>query len=117
MPRHRAVYDKDLKETPEFQFLYNKWSKVLRPPHCDAFYEFMDFYNWSMSNGFVLGAKLRLIDESKPYGPENCFWEAPKKDRLGWSEDERAWISLWNKTVNRIRVHHSMEPFAEKGEA
>ena len=112
MPRHRVVYDKDLKETPEFQFLYNKWRQVLRHPYNDAFYEFMDFYNWSMSNGFVLGAKLTLIDTSKPYSPSNCAWMPPKErvpDIHG--EEREAAIAKWNETVNRFRIHYGMKPF------
>lgn len=117
MPRHRFAYDKDLKETPEWQPLYNKWKSVLRLPHSDAFYEFMGFYNWSMANGFVLGAKLKLIDESKPYGPDNCLWAPPVDEVPVLTQKDREWMSLWNKTVNRLRVHFGMEPFAEKGEA
>lgn len=111
MPRHEVVYDKDLKETPEFQQLYNKWNWIRKHNQLDQFEKFMDFYNWSIENGFELNAKLKRLDNSKPYIPENCVWIAPKLKPTTNAEEEKEWIALWNKTVNRIRVHYGMKPF------
>ena len=118
MPRHQITYGEDLKNTPEFQFLYSKWlcMRKQRLPHDEAFAQFKPFYNWSMANGYEAGATLKRLDESKPYSPANCFW-APATERTTWTEEEKARIAKWNETVNPIRIHFGLEPFTEKGES
>lgn len=116
MPRHRDIYDKDLKETPEFQYLYGKWARMRKLPHSKRFDRFLDFYNWSMANGFVMSAMLRLRDESKMYSPANCFWEQTADKKPFFSEEDKAWMAGWNKAVNRIRVYYGMEPLKQKGD-
>lgn len=116
MPRHEVVYDPELKETPEFQTLYHKWCRIRKLPHSHEFNYFMDFYEWSMAEGYTSGASLKLLYEDKPYSPENCLWVHRKPESPSWTEEEKEQISRWNKTVNRIRVHYGMEPFEQKGD-
>lgn len=117
MPRHIVVYDKELKNTPEFQPLYSKWAgiRTRRFPISEEFEQFLFFYNWSMANGYEAGARLRLLDESKPYGPYNCIWE-PAAMRPEWTAEEMERISKWNKTVNLFRIHFGLEPFPVGGD-
>lgn len=116
MPRHKDIYDQDLKETPEFKYLYAKWARIRKLPHSKRFDRFLDFYRWSLANGFVMSAKLRLLDESKMYSPANCRWERPEDKQPFISEEDKAWIARWNEAVNRIRVYHGMEPLEQKGD-
>ena len=102
---------------PEFRYLYDKWRRMRKLPHSKRFERFLDFYEWSMANGFVMSAKLRLVDESKMYSPDNCFWERPADKRPFYSEEAVAWIDRWNKAVNRIRVYYGMEPLTQKGDS
>ena len=119
MPRHKIIYDEDLKNTPEFQALYSKW-KAMRNhqfPLSEAFEEFLTFYNWSMANGFASGARLVRVDDRKPYGPDSCVWVQPKKMQHEWTTEEKAWIAKWNKTVNRLRRYFGIETFDYEGDA
>lgn len=116
MPRHQVVYDKELKETPEWKFLYNKWRWLLKQPHSEEFDNFPTFYEWSMVKGYAAGAKLERKDPSKPYSIKNCLWEQPAPQQKGYSEEDKAWIKSWNKTVNRIRRHYGIKPLPEMEE-
>ena len=111
MPRHVFTYDPALKETPEWQSLYNKWAWLRKHRRGDAFAQFQDFYDWSMANGFVIGARLKLLDESKPYSPDNCLWMHPVLEQPVYTEEDKQRISKWNEAVNRIRVRFGMTPF------
>ena len=113
MPRHPVKYDKELKGTPEWQFLYNKWRQLLKQPHSEDFDNFPAFYEWSLAEGYALGAKLERKDISKPYSFNNCLWVQPAPQQKAYSEEDKAWMESWNKTVNRIRRHFGMKPFPE----
>ena len=116
MPRHDFKYDKDLKGTPEFQSLYNKWQWIRKRKYSQEFEVFMDFYHWSLSNGFVIGAILKRLDNSKPWSPGNCVWEKPAEQPPAYTEKQKAWIAKWNKTVNILRRHFNIETFDYEGD-
>lgn len=117
MPRHEFVYDKELKATPEWNPLYDKWGSIRKRPHSEDFELFQDFYNWSMANGFVIGARLKLLDAGKPYSPDKCRWMRPGTEQNEYSALQKQQIANWNRAVNRLRVHYGLEPFPEKGES
>lgn len=110
MPRHKVVYDKDVKETPEWKALYSKWRQIKKCSHSKEFSRCQDFYDWAMANGFEIVAKLELLDDSKPYSPDNCRWKPPEAKKTFYTEEEKRWIAKWNKTVNAIRRHYGMKP-------
>ena len=110
------VYDKGLKLTPEWGSLYSKWKKLKKCSLSHEFQRFQDFYHWSMENDFEPYAKLVLIDESKPYSPDNCQWIPPVNHQEYNTEEQKLWIKKWNKTVNVIRRHYGMKPLPENGD-
>ena len=116
MPRHEFTYDKKSKETPEWKSLYGKWRYLLKRPHSAEFNEFLNFYQWSIANGFELGARLDLLCDSEPYSPDNCQWMPPADKQCINREGVPELIDLWNNTVNRIRRHYGMELIGQKGD-
>lgn len=58
----------------------------------------------------MIGDKLLRRDESKPYGPENCYWESPDQAEMSplWKVD---WCLRWTETVNRLRRHFGLPEF------
>ena len=47
---------------------------------CDEWLaDFMNFYNWSMSNGYKEGLSIDRIDVNGNYEPSNCRWITPKE--------------------------------------
>lgn len=119
MPRHKITYDEDLKNTPEFRALYSKWKGLRNSqlPLGEAFEQFLTFYEWSMASGYAPGARLKRLDDSKPYGPDNCLWDHPSEYRSAYTAEQKAWIAKWNKTVNRLRRYFGIETFDYEGDA
>ena len=116
MPRREFGYDKKLKETPEWDPLYDKWRNIRKCPHSEDFERFQGFYDWSMANGFVIGARLKMLDANEQYSPDNCQWTQPDTERSEYSAIQKQQIANWNRAVNRLRVHYGYEPFPVKGD-
>lgn len=112
-----APYDPGIRQTPAGTRLYPYWKKVRTLNHDEQFENYADFYGWAINNGYTIGSKLCRIDDTKPYGPDNCMWktkevrreesEAERKKRTG----DNARIRAWNKTVNKLRVACGKPPF------
>lgn len=41
--------------------------------------DFMNFYNWSMKNGYKENLTIDRIDNDKGYSPSNCRWQTNKQ--------------------------------------
>ena len=57
MPRG-IDYDKEIKKTPEWKALYGIWKRLHREKTPPEFTTFVPFYEWSIQNGFFVGARL-----------------------------------------------------------
>jgi hypothetical protein len=98
-------YDSELRTSEHGSRIYNAWRNVRKHPHCDAWESYAVFYEWSTYNGYTPDAALRLIDRSKPYGPDNCEWYISDTMKIDY---ERA--AEWDAVVNRIRKQLGMPP-------
>lgn len=114
MAYRKDKYDEALKQTPEWQHLYSQWVRI-RKWRGEGFTQFMDFYTWSIANGFVIGAKLEKLDDGDLYRPENCRWVCSESEDDYFNKAEQQSIARYNETVNGIRRYFGMEPLEQKG--
>lgn len=47
---------------------------------CDEWNDFMNFYNWSMKNGYADELTIDRVDSSGNYEPNNCRWITKSKN-------------------------------------
>lgn len=57
---------------------------------------FIDFYTWSIENGFKEGLSIDRIDSEKDYGPDNCQWitiseNSKKTNAIKTRRDDGTW--------------------------
>lgn len=61
------------------RFLIRKlWEQMQSSEVCTAWRDLEKFTFWARNNGYVLGAELVRIDESKPFHPNNVRWIADR---------------------------------------
>lgn len=101
-------YDPEIRTSESGVRLYNAWRKLRKNPHCEEWDNYPAFYNWAMQSGYVLGAWLRLKEDTNTYNPDNCVWYIPVL--VDGGPPKPTWEDEWNKTVNRIRRHYGMPP-------
>lgn len=45
---------------------------------CSEWYDFKTFYDWAVSNGWILGLQIDRINVNGNYEPNNCRWVTAK---------------------------------------
>lgn len=113
-----TTYDPELRKTEHGSKLYSYWKNVHRATDAKEFEEFIDFYNWSMLNGYTLGARLFRYDTDEPYSPDNCFWVAKGERAIEQGYPPHRYPTRekqWDEVVNRIRLHYGMAPIHSSG--
>jgi hypothetical protein len=113
-----VIYPPEIRKSQSWKRLYSYWKKVRSEAHAPAFDNFMNFYNWAMNNGYADNRKLRKVDPSRPWVPDNGTW-LPIEPGTGkiYGRNTREAVVRWNETVNRLRIHYGMKPFPLEEEA
>lgn len=108
----KRTYDPQLRKTDHGRRLYEYWRTVHRGTDSIEFETFPGFYEWSMQNGYTIGARLFRYDPDEPFNPDNCFWEPTKGKIVNQKYVCRDFPreKQWDDVVNRIRQHYGMEP-------
>lgn len=65
---------------------------------------FLNFYNWAISNGYADNLQIDRIDNNKGYSPKNCKWATPFFQSLN-----RRSIKLNYLIVQEIRNDRNIE--------
>lgn len=111
--RECRKYPPGTTSTEHGQKIYGAWCYLRNNPHCEEWDDYPTFYEWSMANGFEIGARMFRFDTKQPFAPDNCCWDIQNKEnRDSWTgEDRRETIARWNRTVNVLREHFGLKPF------
>ena len=59
-------------------YLYSLWIKHHRENMCDEWQDYLQFYQWSLDNGYSNGKHIALKDSFKGYTPDNCYISSKK---------------------------------------
>lgn len=79
---------------------------------CEEWLEdFMNFYNWSMNNGYADDLSIDRIDNSKGYSPDNCRWVDKETQTLNRSCTK--WIEIDGKyyTIPQIAEKYGINKY------
>jgi hypothetical protein len=83
--------------------LWYWWRKIRDSKIPNLFTDFQDFVNWSKKNGYKYGRRLRRIDNSLDYSPDNMEWvDLEMASPSSEIQNQRA-IAKWNRFVEPIR--------------
>lgn len=93
--------------------LRKKWQNLKGKPCVPAWADEQAFLTWAMSSGYEPNLGLYRKDNTKPYGPKNCFWKMKEKLQKFEDTEEGILIRKWNQTVNVIRQHYGLPLFEE----
>lgn len=104
----KRKYDQEFMKTPEGKRIYTAWRNIGRSGRCPEWDDFAVFAEWAINNGYDDEAVLRRHDRWNAHGPSNSYYVIPDGENEYYLDS--GWANLWNKTVNRIRVHYGMEP-------
>jgi hypothetical protein len=103
----RTLYAPELRLSEHGVKLYSYWRRIRHRSTVDPIWEdYRVFYYWALDAGYESGDQLVRLDESLPYGPDNCFWYAPEPD----TEWAMAWCKKWDDTVSKVRRQLGLPP-------
>ena len=108
MARPSIANNREMMDSDHGKRLYAYWKRILWDTDSPEFETYPGFYKWAMEAGYTSGANLLRRDGRAPYSPDNCVWIFREEGPAPMRDKERE--TLWDETVNRIRVHFGMEP-------
>lgn len=106
----RSMKNRCYMESNKSYYLYGgKGIKV-----CDEWKDFINFYNWSVGNGYEKGKSIDRIDSNKDYCPENCRWVDSKTQNNNTSRNHlityngetktmAQWCEMLNMSYDKVK--------------
>ena len=79
---YECTYHNHIDEKPHGKPIYFVWKHTIyrckKSNHLTMCQEwansFHTFYNWAINNGYQSGLRIKRIDRTKGYSPDNCTW-------------------------------------------
>ena len=65
------------KNCKDYKWYGGKGIKV-----CEEWHNYLNFRQWALDNGFVIGLTIDRLDVHKDYHPSNCQWITPSVKAL-----------------------------------
>jgi hypothetical protein len=64
--------------------------------------DFMNFYNWSMANGYQDNLTIDRIDNDKGYSPDNCRWVTMREQQNNRKNNRKIMYENKEYTVSKL---------------
>ena len=72
---------------------------------------FVNFYNWSMANGYKDGLSIDRIDNEKGYSPDNCRWATITEQANNKSNNHRVIYNNKSYTIGELASKYNIDYF------
>ena len=77
---------------------------------CDEWMDFMNFYEWSLNNGYSDSLTLDRVDNDGNYSPENCRWATRSVQNNNTRRNVYVECRGEKKTLAQLARDHGLSP-------
>lgn len=78
---------------------------------CDEWKDFINFYDWSMNNGYEEHLSIERVDVNGNYEPDNCEWITNQQQKSN-TRKQREFIAIspqGNQYIAKVQSHFAKE--------
>lgn len=75
---------------------------------CESWYDYSNFYNWAIANGYVKGLTIDRINNNGDYKPDNCRFISNEVQQLNKSNNRLVTINNITMTIKEWCVKYGI---------